>query len=170
MTQIDHEYFEWLVSQINVPNGKSYLGLFGRMHEFEFIGIVPNDDNRVQDGRDLRYEFFGDSSYNGSLDPNKVSFLEVLVALSRRFAFNDGGHPGTCAWQLVKNLKLGRMRDPVTDGQLHKIDGILEAVVMRKYSRSGEGGFFPLNDPIEDQTKCEIWRQMNAYVNERVGT
>jgi len=140
------------------------------MHEFEFISIVPNDDNRVLDGRNLRYEFFGDSLHSGSLDPEKISFLEVLVALSRRLAFTDGGHPGTCAWQLVKNLKLGRMRDPLTEGQILKVDKLLEDVVMRRYSRSGEGGFFPLNDPREDQTKCEIWRQMNAYVNERVGT
>ena len=34
------------------------------------------------------------------------------------------------------------------------------------YERDGQGGFFPLKYPTEDQTKKEIWDQMNLYVNE----
>ena len=57
MTKLDIDYYEWLIDQIVIPNGKSYRDLFELMHNLEFVWTVPNDDNRVQDGWDLRPEF-----------------------------------------------------------------------------------------------------------------
>jgi len=164
MNPVDYEYYEWLIAQIDIPNGKSYTELFEQMHNLEFRWTVPNDDNRVEDGMDLRYEFLGESG--SKLDLNKATFLEVLVALSRRVAFTGGGSERHWGWRLIKNLRLHKMSNPLTDDKVRRIADILDAVIWRTYDPSGRGGFFPLTNPMSDQTKVEIWYQMNTYVLE----
>lgn len=173
-TPIDHEYYEWLIAQIKVGNpNKSYLGLFELMHNTEFIWFIPNDDNRVEDGRHLRTDFFrfekGRRYRKNDLVIDGVSALEVLVALSRRVAFQAGGDPDYWAWRLIKNLKLNRMSDPLSENQIEKIKEILEIVIWRTYERDGQGGFFPLKRNFDDQAATEIWYQMNAYILEIQG-
>lgn len=163
-TQLDIDYYEWLVSQIHIPNGKDYGDLFSRMHNLEFVWTVPNDDNRVQDGADLRYEFADDKKSEINLPA--VTFLEVLVGLSRRTAFTAGGQAERWAWRLLKNLRLTKMSTPLTEERSQMMDDILDSVIWRTYSPDGRGGFFPLNQPQEDQRKIEIWYQMNKYVIE----
>ena len=168
MNQLDVEYYEWLVSQIDIPNGKIYGELFDRMHNLEFVWTVPNDDNRVQDGLELRVEFAQESSHE--LEARGATFLEVLVALSRRTAFTAGGKQEQWAWRLIKNLRLNKMSDPFTEQKSNRVNDILDTVIWRTYEPNGRGGFFPLNHPQEDQTKVEIWYQMNKYVIEMHGS
>lgn len=165
MNPADYAYYEWLVSQIHIPNDKTYMGLFEIMHNYDFVWTVPNDDNRVQDGLDLRTEFLDGTRKH--IEREGVSMLEVLVALSRRVAFTAGGEAPGWAWRLLKNLRLTKAYDPMTDDKASRVTDILEAVVWRTYRRDGFGGFFPLRDPHDDQTKVEIWYQLNAYVIER---
>jgi hypothetical protein len=164
MKRLDYEYYEWLTSQIKIPNDKTYNDLFERMHNLDFIWTVPNDDNRVQDGKDLRYEFAESQAIRLKLEG--TTLLEVLVSLSRRCAFTGGGDPEVWAWRLLKNLRLTKMSDPLTEDNLRRIEDILEALIWRTYDRNGQGGFFPLKQALEDQTHVEIWYQMNAYINE----
>lgn len=164
MNQVDYEYYEWLVSQIHIPNGKNYGNLFERMHNLEFVWTVPNDDNRVQDGLDLRPEFL--DGRRDKLALTVVTFLEVLVGLSRRVAFTAGGDPAKWAWKLLKNLRLHKAHDPWYDEMEQRVGDILDAVIWRTYQPDGRGGFFPLVEPDKDQTQVEIWYQMNAYVIE----
>lgn len=165
-TKTDIEYFEWLTSQVDIPNGKNYSALFEKMHNLEFVWTVPNDDNRVQDGLDLRSEFAGGNAASMQLDLEGVTFLEVLIALSRRAAFIGGGDQEKWAWRLIKNLRLYKMHNPLNGQRGALVDDILDAVVWRTYQPDGKGGFFPLNHPLEDQTKVEIWYQLNKYVME----
>jgi hypothetical protein len=168
LTKIDHDYFNWLVSQIDIhnKNPNTYNDLFTRMHDTEFVWHVPNDDNRVEDGRYLRTEFLEGIRYGF---PRAVSVLEVLVALSRRIAFLAGGDPELWAWQLIENLHLHKASDPLVGQKAERVEDILEALVWRTYEQDGRGGFFPLNEPMEDQTKVEIWFQMQAYAGEIQG-
>lgn len=164
-TRLDLEYYEWLISQIDVPKDKTYGGLFEQMHNLEFVWTVPNDDNRLHDGLNLRTEWLQGS--NQTLDLGPATFLEVLVALSRRVAFIDGGDPEKWAWQLMKNIHVHGYTDELPVKYPDQILDRLNTVVWRLYRSDGHGGFFPLKDPIEDQTKVEIWSQMNAYIIER---
>jgi hypothetical protein len=161
--QID-DYFDWLVSQVRIPNDNRYNDLFERMYNLEFVWTVPNDDNRVQDGLDLRTEFLNGS--RGRIDLEGVSFFEVMIALSRRLAFTASGDARVWAWKLIKNLRLNKMSDPLTHERANRVNDILDGVIWRTYSYNGDGGFFPLENPAEDQTKVEIWYQLNAYVIE----
>lgn len=167
MTTTDHEYYLWLTQKISIPNEKSYLDLFERMHNVEFVWVVPNDDNRVQDGIDLRGQFL-EIKGRGELNLEGATCLEVLVALSRRMAFiADGGHRShQWAWTLLKNLGLHKFSDPLTSEKANRVDDILYNLVWRNYHADGRGGFFPLQNPDVDQTQVEIWHQLNAYVSE----
>lgn len=167
MNKTDRKYYDWLVSQIDIPvgNPNTYNDLFTKMHNWEFTWTVARDDNRVHDGADLRDEFLNGRSHFFGYG---VSILEVLIALSRRLEFIAAGAAQDWAWQLLENLKLNKASDPLNGKKADKADDILYALVWRTYSRDGQGGFFPLVSAKEDQRKVEIWYQMNAYVIEIV--
>lgn len=163
--QIDYEYYEWLISQINIPEEKSYRDLFEIMHNVEFVWTVPNDDNRVQDGLDLRVQYL--DGRHPQLNLEGATFLEILVSLSRHLAFTDGGNSKAWAWKLLKNLHLHKKSDPLNEDDVQEVKDILETVIWRTYEPNGRGGFFPLSHPEEDQRMVEIWYQMNKYIIER---
>jgi hypothetical protein len=170
---IDVDYYQWLISQIQIGTKRDYVGLFEIMHNTEFAWFIPNDGNRVGDGKELRKDYFRyelDSIYeDGLLDIEYVSFLEVLIGLSKRLAWgmSDQGNEPYWAWRLIKNLSLNKMSDPITIGKREIINETLYNVIWRQYDRYGRGGFFPLEHTIKDQTKIEIWYQMQEYLMEK---
>ena len=160
------QYFRWLSAQIVVKQRgtpKTFDGLFRILHSRDFVWIIPNDDNRVADALDLRREIWGEGN---QIPRSGVSTLEVLVALSRRLAFNAGGDREHWAGQLIRNLGLHKMYDPLTKRKSMQIEDTLEALIWRTYDADGTGGFFPLARMEDDQTQVEIWYQMSAYINE----
>lgn len=172
MIQGDEQaYFNWLKKQIRIPTQRSsdqrltYNELFTIMHDREFVWTVPNDDNRIEDGFELRAEFCGGADHSLHFG---VSFLEVLVGLSRRVAWTAEGVARNWAWQLIVNIGLDKMCDPLTTNKRNRIIDTLDVLIWRQYDRNGKGGFFPLANPVEDQTKVEIWYQMHAFLNEQL--
>src|SRR3954469_19084960 len=174
--RLREDYLSWLEAQLRDESGnldKTYWDLLNLMFEKKFIWLVPMDDNRIQDGRDLRVEFttssvprFRKDSTAVLLEMAPISFLEVLIALSRKLAFTAGGTAPGWAWQLLNNLELHRMYDPLTPQKRNRAEEILDTVIQRKYLPNGEGGFFPLAWPEEDMTQVELWYQLNDYVSE----
>lgn len=167
-TTLDYQYYNWLTQKVSIANGKQYTQLFEIMHNVEFLWFIPNDDNRIQDAIDLRTEFMNRSDSHGELELGSATCLEVLVSLSRRLAMiaSDGGHSKQWAWTLLKNLGLIKFPDPLSPEKVQKVNEILHDLVWRNYQPDGRGGFFPLLNPDTDQTKVEIWYQLNAYVSE----
>lgn len=173
MTQpLDEQYFIWLYSQVGSVKSRvrsrTYWSLLRQLYSKEFVWLVPNDDNRVEDGRDLRHEFVTEQGIEGP-DPEWMqmgcSVLEMLVALSRRLAFESTGRPARWFWHLIENLKLNDFTDAVEyDTQF--VDGTLDILIWRLYEPNGEGGLFPLRKPKEDQRRVEIWYQLSAYLLE----
>lgn len=167
------DYFRWLAPQIREehdPN-RTHWGLVQIMHEKEYAQdrLVHNDHNRLKDGLALRTRFcYAHHIHPGSLsDLGPCSFLEVLIGLSHRMAFDLGGSPPGWAWCLVLNLELDKLADPVGERKASKIHTILDRCIHRDYAPDGFGGFFPLAWPNEDQRYVEIWYQMAAWINER---
>jgi hypothetical protein len=166
---IKDAYFHWLAMQVGKQKrGHSHMGLLFLMHQIEFVWLVPNDDNRIVDGTDLRWEFLQENTNQemGKDDFGPCSVLEVMIGISRRLAFAAGGEAEGWAWQLLDNLKLLHTSDPLSKRKAKIATTKIEALVWRTYQYDGTGGFFPLNYPGEDQTKVEIWYQMAAYINE----
>lgn len=170
MEPLDEAYLRWLYSQVASPRLRSpqkrYWKLTRTMYTTEFFWLVPNDDNRVEDGRVLRYEFL---DLNRRFDPDPdwlalgCSFLEMIIALSRRLAFEAQRTPDWWFWELMKNVGLADCHD-ASDTTEDEIKQVLDTVIWRTYRRNGHGGLFPLDNPEKDQRKVEIWYQLNTYL------
>lgn len=168
---LDELYFKWLYSQVGsvrTSRSRTYWKLLRQLYTKEFVWIIPNDDNRAEDGRDLRYEFIEDQQLD-DVDSNWLglgcSMLEMLIGLSRRLAFEAEGRPRDWFWHLIKTLGLDDYTDN-TDFPYDKVDDVLNRVIWRTYSRNGNGGLFPLHKTTKDQRDVEIWYQLSAYLLE----
>lgn len=170
---LDESYLVWLYSQvaavgINHPS-RTYWNLLRQLFTKEFVWLVPNDDNRMEDGLDLRYEFIEETGVQ-DVDDNWLrlgcSMLELLIGLSRRLSFEAEGEPVTWFWKLIENLGLEEYND---NRRLSEklIDNVLNDVIWRTYRRNGRGGLFPLRRAHADQREVEMWYQLNAYVLEQ---
>lgn len=169
---LDELYFTWLYSQvasIKIANpAKTYWGLCRLLFKKEFIWIIPNDDNRAEDGRDLRKEFL--EAEHIVLDDEDwmrfgCSMFELLIGLARRCAFEADDNPQFWFWRLMENTGL----DLYTDRRRHfddVVDNVLDAIIWRTYRPSGAGGLFPLECPEQDQRRVELWYQLCTYMIE----
>lgn len=167
---LDELYLRWLYSQVgrirSKPKSKTYWGFLRQLYTMEFVWIVPNDDNRVADGVYLRNEFLDESGISLPDESWMVlgcSFLEMLIALSRRLSFEAEGEPLDWFWHLITNLQLTEWND-TRKFPAEEITEKLNAVIWRTYDPDGSGGLFPLKNPTEDQRCVEIWYQLNAYL------
>src|SRR5574343_937028 len=167
---LDESYFKWLYSQVDdVEETRKSKTCWNFLREFfikEFVWFVPNDDNRLEDGRDLRYEFV-ESMNIQEVDITWTqlgcSMLELMIGLSRRLTFEAEGNSRDWFWTLVSNLGLRRWPDSVVCPK-DKIDEVLDRVIFRNYDSRGRGGFFPLRKTRNDQRTVELWYQLSEYV------
>ncbi len=168
---LDSDYLTWLYGLVrwDEHGDRTYWKLLRQMHSTEFIWFIPNDDNRAEDGRALRWEFF--DSTNAVVDRDWLdlgcSFLEMLIGVARRLSFENDYSTPVCFWNFVGSLRL----DGYDDNSVYRknnIDRVLNRVVFRTYSYDGTGGLFPLRHATEDQREIEIWYQLSAWLLETV--
>lgn len=166
---LDDRYLEWLYSQVAEVrvrrSSKTYWRLFQQLYSTEFVWKVPNDDNRAADGKELRYEWAHE--FGIQPDPEWLalgcSFLELLIALARRLAFETEEDAQFWFWQLLDNLELLGFNDR-SRHTAEEVAARTDCVINRTYDRNGQGGLFPLRDADKDQRKVEIWYQLCAYL------
>lgn len=173
----DELYLRWLYGQIcplRVRNpARTYWAFTKQLFCKEFVWFVPNDDNRLSDGLEVRYEFF-DVCEVDSIDELWAnlgcSMLEMLIALSRRLSFMTDREPRDCFWTLIENLGIEDHSDLAYSKNpelVRKTDRLLDQLIWRTYDYDGVGGLFPLKHPTKDQRKVELWYQMSAWVMEQ---
>lgn len=172
---LDELYFKWLYRQVASDRLKdptrTYWDLLRQLYTKEFVWLISNDDNRVEDGRDLRSEFLRDHALD-DVDEDWLglgcSFLEMLIGLSRRCSFEADGDPKHWFWLLVANLNLSAFSDELfrTKRQRKFVNDTMDSVIWRTYRSDGRGGIFPLNRPKEDQRDVELWYQLSQYLLE----
>lgn len=171
---LEERYFDWLYGQVapkTRARAKTFRSLLQQLHGKEFVWFVPNDDNRIADGKDLRYEFLsenedeqGDPEWSGS----PCSMLELFLVLARAAAFEMDDQPAVWFWHFIEVLNLEQYNDRDYDQDAEEmIDEALERIIWRNYSSNGEGGLFPLQRATADQRKVELWYQLNAYLLEQ---
>jgi len=171
---LDELYFRWLCSQVGEVEDKnparSYWKILRKLYTTEFIWLIPNDDNRAQDGRDLRYEFVDQLRISVPRDWIDLgcSMFELLIGLARRLSFEIDGEPHLWFWKLVENLDLEQYNDGVPFPE-ERIDYVLDDVIWRTYKPNGRGGLFPLRSRRHpDQREEELFYQMQSYIMERL--
>ena len=173
-TDIQKEYFRWLCDLVGFKRtDPSHRNLARALHAKIFYGLIPNDDNRVEDGRKLR-ELFSETGFNvDSLYSEECSILEMLIGLALRIETilmepRKGDRTSKWFWELIGNLHLELYppSDPYAKKKERENCDKLNSFLDRTYSRTGEGGLFPLKDVKRDQRDVEIWYQMMFYLDE----
>lgn len=171
---LDERYLDWLYSlvlPVSIRNpARSYRKLLNHLFKRAFTWHVPNDDNRIEDARELRYEFL-DRYVIEDDDPEwtdlELSVLEVLIALARRASFETSELPDIWFGRFLDHLDLREYTDAIyVQGAWEDVDAAIDIFVNREYDRNGLGGLFPLRDAKYDQRQVELWYQMAAYLIE----
>ncbi len=168
-----NKYNRWLRGLVENP-GPSYDILFDIAWITHYEYSVPNDDNRAQDGLMLRSRFEYETSIKLP-DLGECRILEFLIALAIRLneSIYDHENPNLEAywfWILIGSLELDEYDDSYDFTLIHgEIQDIFMRLNKREYdSDGGNGGLFPLADPVQDQRGVEVWYQMMAYLQENV--
>ena len=173
-----NEYFEWLFRLVNPDQGPrelSYDLLLRRLHDTDFRWILPRDQNRAEDGRDLRYRFA--LTKDDEFSPNYIlhvlagpcSVLEMMIALTLRCEetiMDDpsiGDRTSQWFWGMVVNLGLGSMIDSRYDERF--VDESLDRFLSRNYDPDGRGGLFTIRHCDRDLRDVEIWVQLLWYLD-----
>lgn len=181
--RIKEEYFEWLYNY--VCNGRShskvsYVRLLDLLHQIEFTYSIPMDENRAEDGIDLRYRFAIDNGYDNpgprfdvytvtDILEGPCSVLEMMVALAIRCEetiMDDtryGDRTGQWFWNMISNLGIGLMTDDIFDGQI--VEEKIYRFLDRDYEPDGRGGLFYIRDCEDDLRDIEIWIQLCWYLD-----
>ncbi len=87
---LENLYFNWLCAKVihveNPTPSLTYWKLFRELHNFEYVWLISGDDNRAEDGLELRTEFL--MEVNLPDDPVwsgvGCSVFEMLIAFSRK--------------------------------------------------------------------------------------
>lgn len=174
MKPLDELYLEWLYEQVANPNvtdpRRTYWRLLKQLHDKQAVWRVRYDDNRLAEGKYLRFEFadaLGVSIEDEAWMGLECSVLELMVGLARNLCYEDLAERDTAFWfwKMIENIGLRHYTD--ADSDQNHIDGVLDRVLLRKYDADGNGGFFPLRNPSKDQRSVELWYQLSAYVMEQ---
>ena len=171
---LDERYFVWLYSLVASPDIKNpeltYWRLFRLLYQKPFVWFVSKDDNRVENGKELRLEFLRQEGLQRSdVDTEWIeigcSFLELMVAMSGKLRFDLDPESSLAYWfweHLMQNIGLQDFTDAV-GFEPCDVDEVLNRVIFRQYESDGTGGFFPLKHPEKDQRSVELWFQLGAY-------
>jgi hypothetical protein len=162
---IEEVYFKWLCAKVEKLNGPptpslTHWKLFRILHTTEFVWFIPNDDNRIMDGLELRIYFLSESRCQDDKDwmAAGCSVLEMLIAFANRAEFMTDEPALEWFWRFIENLNLTRFTE--------NISNVLERFVWRTYQPSGVGGLFPIRSPRRDQRLVEIWYQFCDYLSD----
>lgn len=178
--ELNNAYFEWMYQLVcGEQHSKRlfYRKLLYLLHDMEFTYTIPMDENRAEDGTDLRYRFGYENAYESSmiatyLDDQPCSVLEMMVALAIRceeHIMDDpdiGDRTGQWFWNMIVNLGLGSMGD--TNFDRDQVEKIIHKFLNHEYKRNGEGGLFTVKHIRIDMRSVEIWYQMCWYLDENL--
>lgn len=180
ITTLRNDYFEWmyqLVCDDHYIRRSSYRELCSMLDNLDFEYTIPMDENRYEDGIDLRYRFGYEHELEGSviateLDYRPCSVLEMMVALALRceehIMTNIDTGDRTSKWfrNMLRSLGLYDITDDNFDYRVvkEKIDILLN----HDYEPDGRGGLFTIRHANYDMRRAEIWKQAMWYFNEMI--
>lgn len=168
---LEINYFKWLCKKVmyvtHPTPSLTYWKLLRVLHSIEFVWLISGDDNRAEDGLELRDEFLFENRTPKRLLPRgravSCSVLEMLIAFSQRAEFVTDVKAVDWFWEFLDNLGLTKFNDSAFEDPAD-IEEILDRFIWRTYSRNGEGGLFPINNAQVDQRNVEIWYQFCDYL------
>ena len=171
--RINNEYFEWLCELIDSKRFSkqvSYRKLLMHLHNIEFTWTIPLDDNRSDDGIQLRRRYGLHQNDMSVIDYilGPCSVLEMMVGLAVRceeWITDDteyGDRTGQWFWGMVRSLGLSSMTNPSFDRDY--VDDVIGRFLNHEYEPNGKGGLFTIRNCKYDLRKVEIWCQLSWYL------
>ncbi len=176
--ELSSEYFRWMCRLVaDDKRARTYTRLLGLLDNtiFTYTASVPMDENRIEDGINLRYRFGRDCNYRDStvatfLDCRQCSVLEMMIALAVRMEehimedLELGDRTGIWFWGMVESLGLSWADNTHYDN--NDAERLVTQFLNRDYNPNGKGGLFTVQRPARDMRNVEIWYQMNWYLGE----
>lgn len=182
-------YFEYLCDLVDIHPGsykEDYSLLAYQLYSKEYYYLLPLDENRASDGKNLRIIFKDKCAseervsddlivrYEANTCPSQdepARVLEVLIALAQRcdrdilYDNNLGDRTSDWFWMFLNNIGLdifknGKMDEPA-------VDYILNTWLDRDIGYNGENGLFPLSDAETNQKEVDLWYQMMTFLTEK---
>lgn len=172
----EQQYFEWLCSLVcdNRYSFSDYTLLLRHLYNREFTFTIPMDENRYNDGINLRYIFKTRHRISTTqIDRPFCSVLEMMVALARRvedtIMTDDsyGDRAPIWFWSMMESLGLIDYDDDNFYYNEEDINNIIDIFLYRTYDRCGYGGLFTVKHPRRDMRDVEIWLQLMWWLKER---
>ena len=170
-TVVDTAYYDWLLEQVDYyPGEDDDIDIaLEMMFVTPFRWSVDNDDNRAEDGLQLRSIFIEDEGWNTNpFFEESCSVLEMLIALAIRIENDimwDGETNKTPKWFWEMFDNLGFNNVDVDDYEF-----VIDAFLDRTGYKYGFGVLFPLKENGKKQhrnwKKVEIWEQAQSYLME----
>jgi len=169
-------YFNWMSVMVfpNIYERNHYNTLLKALHSSLFYFSIPMDENRMQDGIDLRYRFAYENGYpidivkNELYRSNTCSILEMMVALAIKgnerilYDYETGGRTDFIFKEMLKSLQIIDLSDE--NFSKSYFDYRISKFLNRDYSYNGNGGLFTVHDPRDDMRTVDIWYQMNWFL------
>jgi hypothetical protein len=156
----------------------NYSTLLDILYRIDFRWSVRNDDNRIGDAIELRYNYQADCGISND-DMEELllipcSIIEVICGLAIRMddIMRDpfsGARIGHWFWELIDNLGMSDFTDGAFKKGAWSLEDVkekMDILMDRTYDELGHGGLFPRNVCYKDQRECELFEQMNGYLNE----
>jgi len=164
----EDEYFNWLLRRVK---NKSHYKLLRFLFETDYIFTMAMDENRAEDGIQLRYEFLYDRRMPEDDFPYlqaPCNLFEMIFALAFRISLimndpykDDDTH--VWFWRMISNLGLSKCTDK--NFNLDFVQTVVRHFLNREYGPYGRGGLFQVRSEkhMED---LQIWEQAMLYLNE----
>lgn len=174
------EYYRWLISLIDPPaNVDSDIRRHGILlfalwrHEFFWMDIYDHEEDRANDGKQLRERFMMEFDAPPSIVPQgPCNVLEMLIAFAIRIDntvhdWQIGSHPWDWVEMFITNLGLTDLTDddirPRDNGF---ITAKLEYWMAHDIGTRGERGLFRFKRPVLMINNMTNWDMMQKWVAE----
>lgn len=169
-------YFRWMSELVlpNAPDREKYSYLLDALNRSTFYFDIPMDENRLQDGIDLRYRFAYLKGYSIELIDLSLckgascSMLEMMTALAVKgdesvlYDYETGSRVDYIFKTMITSLGFLSMTNDNFDERY--IDIQIDRLLNRDYAYNGKGGLFTVNNPRRDMREVDIWYQMSWYL------
>lgn len=175
MTKLEDRYFDWL-KQKAMGQDRSYDLLLDFLYNKPFSYTIRMDENRAEDGIELRYTFgfendIPEEDIVAGLDSGRdCSMLEMMVGLALRCEsqimvdMEEGEQPERWFRIMIQNLGLSSQTNDNFDAE--KADYITDRFLAHQYSYYGDGSLFSVCNPRYDMRKTDLWYQAMWYLTE----
>lgn len=177
---LNDRYFKWLLGLLGFKdpiNDCGYISMLSYLYSKDFKltdPIVGHDDNRLDDGFDLRAQYsnnFTDPEFPEIFE-EPVTVLEVLTAFAVRIdddIMYDGAlHASKWFFIMIDNLGMTNFTDDRLglDWTIDDEEQIIDIWMSRQYGPDGKNTIFPLKNTAFDQRNLEMWYQMQEWFRE----